>query len=116
MTNFSFEFIHGIFTEDASISTSSIPLCKKVKNDQKLKSKGGPALKFSTANQPQTDGLTERFHQTIEQILRSVVHHRQTNWEDMLPMCEFAYNDMVQASTCEASFFMNHGLHTISNS
>ena len=71
-------------------------------------------LKFSTANHPQTDGLTERVHRTIEQILRSVVHHRQTNWEDMLPMCEFAYNDMVQASTCETPFFMNHGLHLIS--
>ena len=29
-------------------------------------------------------------------------------------MCEFAYNDMVQASTCETPFFMNHGLHPIS--
>ena len=74
----------------------------------------GVDLKFSTANHPQTDGLTERVHRTIEQILRSVVHHRQTNWEDMLPMCEFAYNDMVQASTCETPFFMNHGLHPIS--
>ena len=27
------------------LSTSSIPWCKKVKNDQKLKSRGGPALK-----------------------------------------------------------------------
>ena len=74
----------------------------------------GVDLKFSTANHPQTDGLTERVHRTIEQILRSVVHHRQTNWEDMLPVCEFAYNDMVQASTCETPFFMNHGLHPIS--
>ena len=74
----------------------------------------GVDLKFSTANHPQTDGLTERVHRTIEQILRSVAHHRQTNWEDMLPMCEFAYNNMVQASTCETPFFMNHGLRPIS--
>ena len=71
-------------------------------------------LKFSTANHPQTDGLTERVDRTIEQILRSVAHHRKTSWKDMLPMCEFAYNDMVQASTCEIPFFMNHGLHPIS--
>ena len=71
-------------------------------------------LRFSTANHPQTDGLTEKVHRTIEQILRSVVHHRQTNWEDMLPLCEFAYNDMIQASTCETPFFMNNGLHPIS--
>ena len=40
LTNFSFEFFNKIFTEDASL-----PLlyhgAKKVKNDQKLKSKGG---------------------------------------------------------------------------
>ena len=71
-------------------------------------------LKFSTANHPQTDGLTERVHRTIEQILRSVVHHRRTNWENMLLMCEFPYNDTVQASTCETPFSMNYGLHLIS--
>ena len=32
----------------------------------------------------------------------------------MLPLCEFAYNDMIHASTCETPFFMNHGLHPIS--
>ena len=74
----------------------------------------GVDLKFSTANHPQTDGLTERVHRTIEQILRSAVHHRQTNWEEMLPMCEFAYNDMIQASTCETPFFMNNGHHPVS--
>ena len=31
------------------ISTFSIPWCKKVKNDQKLKSRGGPALRWPTA-------------------------------------------------------------------
>ena len=40
LTNFSFEFSYKIFTEDAAL-----PLlyhgAKKVKNDQKLKSKGG---------------------------------------------------------------------------
>ena len=36
----SFEFFKEIFTEDASL-LSSIPWCKEVKNDQKLKSRGG---------------------------------------------------------------------------
>ena len=38
LTNFSDEFFYGIFTED--VSTSSIPWCKKVKDDQKPKSRG----------------------------------------------------------------------------
>ena len=33
------------------LSTSSIPWCKKVKNDQKLKSRGGPALKNGGAGE-----------------------------------------------------------------
>ena len=41
LTNFSFEFFYEIFTEAACLSTSSIPWCKKVKNDQKLISRGG---------------------------------------------------------------------------
>ena len=46
LTNFSFEFFYNIFTEDAFL-----PLlyhgAKKVKNDQKLKSRGFPALRVS---------------------------------------------------------------------
>ena len=74
----------------------------------------GVSLNFSTANHPQTDGQTERVHQIIEQILRTSVNHRQTNWEEVLPICEFAYNDMLQESTCETPFYLNHGHHPIS--
>ena len=76
----------------------------------------GVDLKFSTANHPQMDGLTERVHQTIKQILRATVHHRQTNWEEVLPLCEFKlmYHDMIQASTCETPFYMNYGSHPVS--
>ena len=74
----------------------------------------GVHLSFSTSNHPQTDGQTERTHRTIEQILRTAVNHRQTNWEDLLPASEFAFNDMVQASTCETPFFLNYRHHPIS--
>ena len=74
----------------------------------------GVKLEFSTANHPQTDGITERVHRTIGQILRLVVNHRQNNWEELLPLCEFAYNDMVQGSTCETPFFLNFGFHPTS--
>lgn len=74
----------------------------------------GVRLDFSTANHPQTDGVTERVHRTIGQILRSAVNHRQNNWEEILPMCEFAYNDMVQGSTCETPFYLNYGHHPLS--
>ena len=73
----------------------------------------GVELKLSTANHPETDGQTERVHRTIEQILRTVVNHRRSNWEELLPICEFAYNDMVGASTGETPFFLNHGHHPV---
>eukprot|EP00117_Sycon_ciliatum_P013075 scpid58647/ scgid13889/ Transposon Ty3-I Gag-Pol polyprotein; Gag3-Pol3; Transposon Ty3-2 TYA-TYB polyprotein; Capsid protein; p24; Spacer peptide p3; Nucleocapsid protein p11; Ty3 protease; p16; Spacer peptide J; Reverse transcriptase/ribonuclease H; p55; Integrase p52; Integrase p49 len=74
----------------------------------------GVRLDFSTANHPQTDGATERVHRTIGQILRSAVNHRQTNWEELLPICEFAYNDMVQGSTGDTPFYLNYGQHPLS--
>ena len=43
LTNFSFEFFCEIFTEDASLLLLLYHGAKKVKNDQKLKSRG-PAL------------------------------------------------------------------------
>ena len=66
-------------------------------------------LKLSTSQHPETDGQTERTHRTIGQILRSVVNHRQNNWEDVLPLCEFAYNDMTHGSTQSSPFFLNYG-------
>ena len=53
-------------------------------------SKLGVKLKFSTSHHPQTDGQTEWVHRTIEQILRAAVNHRLSNWEELLPVCEFA--------------------------
>lgn len=68
-------------------------------------------LKISTARHPQTDGQTERTHRTIGQILRSMVNHRQNDWEELLPLCEFAYNDMTHGSTQNSPFFLNYGQH-----
>ncbi|XP_065193050.1 uncharacterized protein LOC135824249 [Sycon ciliatum] len=74
----------------------------------------GVRLYFSTANHPQTDGATKRVHRTMGQILRSAVNHRQTNWEELLPMCEFAYSNMVQGSTGDTPFYLNYGQHPLS--
>ena len=68
-------------------------------------------LQFTTANHPQCDGQTERTNRIIGQILRSAVNHRQSNWEEILPICEFAYNNMVQTSARETPFYLNYGWH-----
>ena len=66
-------------------------------------------LRFSTSHHPETEGQTERTHRTIGQILRSVVNHRQNDWEDVLPLCELANNDMTRGSTQNSPFFLTYG-------
>ena len=38
-------------------------------------------------------------HQSIKQVLRCYISARQTDWEDLLPMCEFSLNSSYSATT-----------------
>ena len=71
----------------------------------------GIRIASSTAYHPQTDRQTERVHQEIEQYLRLYVNERQDDWDDLLPMCEFAYNNHVHASTQQTPFMLDTGAH-----
>ena len=76
----------------------------------------GTDIKMSTANHPQTNGMTERVNRVVEDTLRAFVNHHQDNWDQLLPLCEFAINDSCQASTGETPFFLNHGQHPLTPS
>jgi len=52
----------------------------------------GVKQRMSTAFHPQTDGQTERLNQTLEQYLRCYVNEHQTNWVELLPVAQVAYN------------------------
>ncbi|KAH9685255.1 Endonuclease [Citrus sinensis] len=58
----------------------------------------GTKLNFSTAFHPQTDGQSERTIQTLEDMLRACVMEFKGNWDNYLPLMEFAYNNSYQAS------------------
>ncbi|XP_070019916.1 uncharacterized protein [Nicotiana sylvestris] len=58
----------------------------------------GTKVNLSTAFHPQTDGQAERTIQTLEDILRACVIDFGGNWDDHLPLIEFAYNNSYQAS------------------
>ena len=77
---------------------------------QELFEKLGTKLSFSTANHPQSDGLTERVNRVVEDILRAFVNHKQDNWDRLLPFVEFAINSSQQSSTGNTPFFLNYGL------
>ncbi|RVW37589.1 Transposon Ty3-I Gag-Pol polyprotein [Vitis vinifera] len=58
----------------------------------------GTKLSFSTAFHPQTDGQSERVIQVLEDLLRACALDLKGNWDDYLPLVEFAYNNSFQAS------------------
>jgi len=69
----------------------------------------GTTLAMSTAAHPQTDGQTERANRTINVMIRSLLHDEKTDWEDLLPLIEFAYNSTAQASTGRSPFSVVYG-------
>ena len=50
-------------------------------------------LRKSTALHLQTDGQTERVNQSLEQYLHQYCNYEQDNWNDLLPLAEYAYNN-----------------------
>ena len=53
----------------------------------------GTNLKFSTTFHSQTDGLSERTIQTLEDMVRACVMDFKGSWDEHLPLVEFAYNN-----------------------
>ncbi|GAA5907915.1 hypothetical protein JCM5296_006131 [Sporobolomyces johnsonii] len=68
-------------------------------------------LSMSTAFHPQSDGITERLNQTLEQYLRMFINYQQDDWEDLLPLAQFVYNDTAHSSTKTTPFFATYGYH-----
>jgi hypothetical protein len=69
----------------------------------------GTEVNLSTAFHPQTDGQSERTIQTLEDLLRSCVLEFGGNWEDLLPLVEFTYNNSYQASIGMAPYEALYG-------
>nr|XP_033516013.1 uncharacterized protein LOC117280405 [Nicotiana tomentosiformis] len=69
----------------------------------------GTKVNLSTAFHPQTDGQPERTIQTLEDMLRACVIDFGGNWDDHLPLIEFAYNNSYQASIGMAPYEALYG-------
>lgn len=78
---------------------------------RELMSKLDTSLLMSTAMHPQTDGLAERQHRTIEETLTNWTAARPTDWSAYVPLVEFAINNSKQAATGDTPFFLNYGQH-----
>ena len=58
---------------------------------------------------PQTDGLVERFNQTLKRMLKKVMEVDGKNWDQLLPHVLFAIREVPQASTGFSPFELPYG-------
>ncbi|GKD69326.1 putative reverse transcriptase domain-containing protein [Tanacetum coccineum] len=64
---------------------------------------------MSTTYHPETDGLSERTNQTLEDMLRACVIDFGGSWDTHLPIAEFSYNNSYHSSVRCAPFEALYG-------
>ena len=58
---------------------------------------------------PQTDGLVERFNQTLKRMLKKAAMDNVKDWDKFVPYLLFAYREVPQASTGFSPFELVYG-------
>ena len=69
----------------------------------------GTRVDLSTAFHPQTNGQSERTIQVLEDMLRACVLEFGGQWDQFLPLAEFAYNNSYHSSILMAPFEALYG-------
>ena len=67
-------------------------------------------ISLSTAYHPQTSGQSEQTIQTLEDMLRACVLEHKRNWDNFLPLIEFAYNNNYHSSLGMAPYEALYGM------
>jgi hypothetical protein len=49
----------------------------------------------------------------MEQYLQAFCNHKQDNWVELLPLAEFAYNNVIHASTRMPPFWADYHYHQV---
>ncbi len=68
-------------------------------------------LHFTSGYHPEADRQMKCANQTLEQYICIYCSYQQDNWDLLLPIAEFAYNNAPNASTGISPFFANKGYH-----
>ncbi|KAL5475858.1 hypothetical protein EMCRGX_G025729, partial [Ephydatia muelleri] len=63
----------------------------------------------TTPYHPQTDGLVERFNQTLKAMLRRTVDQEGKDWDRLIPFLLFVYREVPQVSTGFSPFELLYG-------
>ncbi|KAL5479604.1 hypothetical protein EMCRGX_G023150 [Ephydatia muelleri] len=66
-----------------------------------------------TAYHPQSNGLVERFNQSLQNMLRKYIQEKKEKWDDYLDTCTFAYNTSRHESTKFTPFEIMFGRKAI---
>ncbi|GBG59072.1 hypothetical protein CBR_g24416 [Chara braunii] len=69
----------------------------------------GSSFKPSPARHPQTDGQTERAHQTAQVLLHTLIRPDQKDWVERLSNVELAYNSSIHPAIGISPFEFEHG-------
>ena len=69
----------------------------------------GTNIALAATHHPQTDGQSERTIQTFIRLLRCFTEQQQEQWEQMLPLLEFALNDAHCDATGSTPFRVLYG-------
>lgn len=67
----------------------------------------GVQLRMSTAFHPQSTGLTERTNEVVTSALRHYAASDMADWDEMLPLVEFAMNSSYHEAIQTTPFKMN---------
>jgi predicted aspartyl protease len=63
----------------------------------------------TTPYHPQSDGMVERFNQTLERHLAKLVDSHQKDWDEYIPLFLLAYRTAVHESTTVTPAYVNFG-------
>ena len=69
----------------------------------------GITRKLSTAFHPETDGQSKRINQILKEYLRHYCSWKQDDWEDLLPLAEFAIDSCSSETTAMSPFEAKYG-------
>jgi len=97
--------LHGVFSSIISVRDLRFTF----RFWQTLQEALGTRLKLSLAYHPHIDGQSKRTIQSLEDLFKSCVLDHLDNWDEILPLVEFTYNNSYQVSIGMAPFEASHG-------
>ena len=89
------------------VSDQEREFCNKLVDS--LEELTGFKQKITSAYHPQSNGLDERFNQTLKAQLQKLVNNHQDDWDDLLDNILFAYRSSHHDSTKCLPFLLMYG-------